>query len=159
MRGHVAPRELIGQRAANIARTSTEQKALWVIEAQNGSAFNDSLGTCSFGRFGLDAGDLADLYNCVCGANENAESLAVIGERIFTLERLWNLAAGFTKQDDTLPKRLLEEPVTKGPSKGEVNKLYDMLPGYYEMRGWDEDGIPTRAKIEELGLEKYAFKR
>jgi aldehyde:ferredoxin oxidoreductase len=111
---------------------------------------------CSFGRFGLDENDIVDMFNCVCGVGETAGTLRMKGERIVNLERLWNLSAGFTKADDTLPKRLLEEPVTKGPSKGEVNRLYEMLPKYYHARGWDENGIPTRAKLGELGLEKYA---
>lgn len=157
VRGHVAPREVLGQKMAGIPRTSVEQKELWVIQAQNGSALNDSLGTCAFGCFGLNADDIKDLFNCVCGKKETTESLALSGERIFNLERLWNLSAGLTKEDDGLPKRLLEEPVTKGPAKGEVNRLYDMLPKYYRARGWDENGIPTREKLVELGLGNSSF--
>lgn len=158
VRGHLAPREIVGQKAANIARSDIEQKEQWVKQAQDGSALGDSMGTCAFGRFGLDDNDMADLYNCVCGTNEPPQSLSKKGERIFNLERLWNLAAGYTKADDRLPDRLLKEPPTKGPSKGEVNRLYEMLPKYYRIRGWDEDGIPTQTKIEELGLEQFAFK-
>jgi len=56
------------------------------------------------------------------------------------------------KEDDTLPKRVLEEPMVSGPSKGEVSELYRMLPEYYKLRGWDEKGRPTKEKLAELGL-------
>lgn len=64
---------------------------------------------------------------------------------------MFNLEAGITPDQDTLPKRLLEDPVTDGPSKGEVTKLDIMLPEYYMVRGWDK-GIPTQEKLTELGL-------
>ncbi|MCP4750428.1 MAG: hypothetical protein GY866_06020, partial [Proteobacteria bacterium] len=54
--------------------------------------------------------------------------------------------------------RMLEEPMPAGPSKGEVNRLWEMLPRYYRAKGWNEDGIPTPEKIKELGLEKYTFR-
>ena len=75
------------------------------------------------------------------------------GERIFNLERLFNLKAGLTGADDTLPKRMLTEPMPDGPAKGMVVHLSEMLPDYYRLRGWTPDGIPTRKKLEELGLE------
>jgi aldehyde:ferredoxin oxidoreductase len=78
------------------------------------------------------------------------EELVSIGERISNLERLFNLKAGFTKADDTLPKRLLEEP---GGPKGDVCRLNEMLPEYYQLRGWDENGVPTTDKMSGLGLE------
>jgi len=158
VRGHVIPRERMSELPTGIKRTSIEQKELWVKEAQDRSAIGDSLGFCGFGRVGLEVEDLADLYNCVCGVSSTSESLLKNGERIVNLERLWNLAAGFTKADDTLPKRMLEEPMPEGPTKGEVNRLFEMLPKYYRLRGWDDDGIPTREKLKELGLEKYAFR-
>ena len=77
------------------------------------------------------------------------------GERIYNLERIFNLGAGFTAADDTLPKRLLEEPIPEGPSKGYVCKLDEMLPEYYELRGWDKEGRPTDAKLKELNLFKF----
>ena len=75
-----------------------------------------------------------------------------IGERTWNLERLFNLKAGLTKADDTLPQRLLKEPHKRGPSAGIVVDLDAMLPVYYRERGWAEDGVPTHAKLAELGL-------
>lgn len=75
------------------------------------------------------------------------------GERIWNMERLFNIANGFTKEDDTLPPRMLKDPVKIGPAKGHVNKLDVMLPEYYELRGWDAEGRPTPDKLKELGLQ------
>ena len=75
-----------------------------------------------------------------------------VGERIWNLERLYNLREGFTRADDTLPPRLLEEPVAEGPSKGWVSHLEPMLKEYYRARGWDENGVPKAEKLESLGL-------
>ncbi len=79
------------------------------------------------------------------------EELALIGERIWNLERDFNNRAGFTAKDDTLPKRLTSEPAKSGPAKGKVNELGKMLPEYYELRGWDKDGKlkpETRARLK-----------
>ncbi|MEM3594581.1 MAG: aldehyde ferredoxin oxidoreductase C-terminal domain-containing protein, partial [Candidatus Jordarchaeaceae archaeon] len=62
------------------------------------------------------------------------------------------IKAGFTAEDDTLPKRLLKEPMPEGPAKGHVVELDKMLPKYYKVRGWDENGVPTKEKIKELGI-------
>ena len=74
------------------------------------------------------------------------------GVRICNMERHYNLKAGFTAGDDTLPKRLLEEPIPAGPNKGHVHRLGELLPDYYKLRGWTKDGIPTDEKLKELGL-------
>ena len=73
---------------------------------------------------------------------------------MWNLERLYNLREGFTSADDTLPPRLLTEPVAAGPSKGWVSKLEPMLVEYYRSRGWDAKGVPNPAKLAELGLAK-----
>ncbi|MBE3032519.1 MAG: aldehyde ferredoxin oxidoreductase, partial [Actinobacteria bacterium] len=62
------------------------------------------------------------------------------------------LKQGYTTADDTLPERLLKEPIKTGPAKGEINHLDKMLPEYYQLRGWDESGVPTKAKLKELAL-------
>ena len=74
------------------------------------------------------------------------------GERVWNLERLYNLREGFTRQDDTLPRRLLEEPLPEGPSQGWVVHLAPMLTEYYRARGWDEEGVPRRERLDALGL-------
>ena len=82
-----------------------------------------------------------------------------IGERIYTLERAFNAREGFTRQDDTLPKRLMEEPIKAGASKGQIftqEKLDQLLEEYYDLYGYDERGIPTRDRLETLGLGPVA---
>ena len=81
------------------------------------------------------------------------ESIRLAGERTWNLERLFNMKAGLTGKDDTLPKKLLEEPMPEGPAKGHVCRLDEMLPEYYKLRGWDENGVPTDEKLKELGLD------
>ena len=74
------------------------------------------------------------------------------GDRIWNLERLFNLKAGYTGKDDTLPKRLLNIPMPTGPAEGNVAKLNEILPEYYKLRGWDTDGQPRKSKLKALGL-------
>ena len=101
---------------------------------------------------------LTGLMNYATGAGYTEESLMGAGERVFNLERMFLLSAGFSKADDTLPKRMLEEPLPNGPGKGHVVELDQMLPEFYRLRGWDEDGIPTPEKLEALGL-RWAWRR
>lgn len=80
------------------------------------------------------------------------EKLALVGERIWNLERQFNLKAGFTRKDDDLPPRLKTEPAKTGPAKGVVSGVEKMLPEYYELRGWNAEGVPEKATLERLGL-------
>ncbi len=75
-----------------------------------------------------------------------------VGERIWNLERKFNMDAGITAEDDTLPKRILKEAAKTGPAKGLVNGLDKMLPEYYELRGWTPDGKPTEETLSRLGI-------
>ena len=96
---------------------------------------------------------LARLMNHATGAGYTPETLLGAGERIYNLERLFLLGAGFTRADDTLPKRMLEEPLPDGPGKGHVVELEQMLPEFYRLRGWDENGVPTEEKLVSLGIK------
>ena len=87
-----------------------------------------------------------------CGPEFTLENLEKIGERIWNMERDFNNRAGFTAKDDSLPKRLLTEPAQTGPAKGLVNKLPEMLPKYYEVRGWNPDGTLKPETRARLGL-------
>ena len=79
-------------------------------------------------------------------------SIMEAGERIYNLERQFNKEAGMKPEEDTLPSRLLKEPILEGPSKGMISKLDEMLPEYYELRGW-VDAFPTEETLERLGLK------
>jgi aldehyde:ferredoxin oxidoreductase len=75
-----------------------------------------------------------------------------VGERIWNMERVFNNRAGFTHKDDNLPPRLVSEPAETGPAKGLVNGLATMLPEYYQLRGWTQEGIPTNETLSRLSL-------
>ena len=75
-----------------------------------------------------------------------------VGERIWNLERNFNLKAGFTAKDDTLPKRMLTEGGKTGPYQGKVANLGAMMPEYYQVRGWTPEGVPTPETAARLGL-------
>ena len=96
---------------------------------------------------------ILEYLNTVTGAGYTLEELTRAGERILNAERLFMVRAGFDRRQDTLPLRLLQEPQTEGPSANRVVELEGMLDEYYQCRGWTPQGIPTNAKLEELGLE------
>ena len=68
------------------------------------------------------------------------------------MERDFNMAAGIKGEDDNLPERFLKEPANSGPAKGMTNHLAEMLPEYYDLRGWDKKGVPTQKTRKRLGL-------
>ena len=129
-----------------------EGKPALVKAFQDATAAFDSSGLCVFTTFAWGLADLAPQLQGAIGEQYTTEELEKIGERIWNLEREFNNAAGFTKADDSLPKRLLTEAAKTGPAKGKVSMLPEMLPIYYEARGWDTEGRPTAATRERLGL-------
>ncbi len=137
----------------SLDRFDVAGKPEWVKIFQDLTAAIDSSGMCLFTSFAMNADDYADMMNAVTGDDYDAASLLAAGDRIWNMEKLFNIDSGLGKADDTLPKRLLEEPIVDGPSKGELSKLDVMLPLYYEARGWDAEGVPTEAKLAELGIK------
>jgi aldehyde:ferredoxin oxidoreductase len=119
---------------------------------QDVTAFVDSSGICLFTTFGIGADDIHPMLEHATGAGYTLEECLKIGERVWNLERLFNLKAGLTGKDDTLPPRILNEPIPEGPAKGMVGRLHEMLPEYYKLRGWDATGVPSQAKLKELAL-------
>jgi aldehyde:ferredoxin oxidoreductase len=111
---------------------------------------------CNFADSGITAEWLADLLKAASGVEEfgDPDYLDKVGERIVTLERCFNVREGFSREQDTLPKRMLEESLKNaGPATGEVYRAFDtLLNEYYSSMGYDRQGIPTREKLEELGL-------
>jgi aldehyde:ferredoxin oxidoreductase len=153
VRGYLIANEVLGVHAKMDPLTTTDKPAT-VKVFQELTAVVDSSGLCLFVVLapGMGYDDMRDMLNAVTGFNYTTEDVIRAGERIWNLERQFNLRAGFTKADDTLPERLLKEPLLEGGPKGLVCKLDEMLPEYYQLRGWDENGVPTSEKLAELGL-------
>jgi aldehyde:ferredoxin oxidoreductase len=104
---------------------------------------------------GVACQNTADMVNAAAGTDFTPEDIEKIGERLNNLARLYNIGAGFTRKDDTFPKRLMTEAIKEGASKGQFISQADldaMLDEYYQVRGWDKDGKPTAAKLKQLGL-------
>ncbi len=155
LRAYMISPEVLGV-PSQVDRFSTQGKPQLVKEFQDVFAFLDSMIVCKFSSFALWDEDYAAIVSAVTGFNLTKEDVHVVGERIYNAERVFNiLSFGDGRSYDTLPKRLLEEPMPEGPSKGHVVRLSEMLNEYYKVRGW-VDGRPTRAKLEELGLKWLA---
>jgi aldehyde:ferredoxin oxidoreductase len=125
------------------------------------NAFENMLETCLFflHNWNPDAPRLlANLYNAVTGLDISPSEVLTTGERVVNLERSFNIRQGLTRKDDTLPDRFTKEPMRDGFAEGQIVNLEPMISEYYELRGWDKDtGVPTRTKLEELGLEDTTF--
>ncbi|MFK7865877.1 MAG: aldehyde ferredoxin oxidoreductase family protein [Alphaproteobacteria bacterium] len=130
----------------------SEGKAELVKAFQDATAAVDSAGLCIFTTFAWTLEDIAPQIDAACPGKWTPERLLEVGERIWNMERRFNIAAGFTAEDDNLPKRLLKDQAKIGPAKGLTSDLEKMLPEYYELRGWDRHGIPTNQTVERLGL-------
>lgn len=132
----------------------------FVISTQNFSAIGDSLTQC---RFVTEQGlgiklnsNHVRLLNAVTGWDIGLEDLERIGERIVTLERIFNCREGLNKKDDTLPYRVTHEPIPSGVAQGKYfppEKLEKALNYYYSLRGWNGEGVPIHDTLRKLGLE------
>lgn len=139
-----------------VDRFATTGKAKLVKDFQEFFAVVDSGVVCKFITFAVDLGDITEAFSAVTGHKYTVEEMRKAGERIWNAERAFNvLAFGDGRAYDTLPKRLLEEPMPEGPAKGHTVRLQEMLDEYYKLRGW-KDGRPTREKLEELDLKWLA---
>jgi aldehyde:ferredoxin oxidoreductase len=138
-----------------------EGKAKVTKAYQDLSAVIDSAGLCIFFAVrNLAAKDLGvapvgilEYLNAATGADYTLNELMEAGQRIINAERMFLVRAGFTRKDDSLPKRLTEEPAPTGPAKGMVCHLEEMLEEYYQLQGWSEDGIPGDEVLSRLGLD------
>lgn len=159
VKGYMISPEILGQ-PEKLDRFELKGKPAYAKVFHDLTAVVDSLGLCIFTTFGLGAQDFVDMANACYGEEVfDVNSLMEAGDRIWTLEKLYNLRAGIDKDDDTLPKRLLEDEIADGPSKGWVHKLSELLPEYYEVRGWDRTtSVPTDETLKKLGIEEYSWK-
>jgi aldehyde:ferredoxin oxidoreductase len=150
LRSYMIGPEILGSPVL-VDRDRIEGKPQLVILFQNLSAAMDTLVLCRFTNFAMSVDDYAELTAAATGFEINAKEFLTIGERIWTLERLFNLREGFTIKDDCLPSRFFT-PLPEGGSRNRVVQLDKMLPKYYQLRGWDTKGRPTKAQLSKLGL-------
>jgi aldehyde:ferredoxin oxidoreductase len=163
MAGDVAYMEVFGV-PRKLDPLTVEGKPAYVKYFEDIFALIDAAGLCVFlslrylfdPTFEVRPARLTQMLNHATGAGYTVDSLLEAGERIYNLERMFLVRAGFSRADDTLPPRMLSEPLPEGPAKGHVAQLEGMLDAFYALRGWDENGIPTRERLEALGLHEQA---
>jgi aldehyde:ferredoxin oxidoreductase len=144
-------------------RTKADRQPLFAVKTQNFTAMDDSLTQCRFaserGYGGMINENYVKMINSVTGWNLSLGDVEKVGERIYNLERAFNCREGIRRKDDSIPFRALNQPIPHGPSKGMYTppaEFEAMLKEYYQLRGWDGNGLPTLGKLKELGLEEIA---
>lgn len=136
---------------------AVEGKAAMVKEIQDKVNAIFTLVGCRFSEFVLPLESYLALLEGATGTSLSAEEFMTLGERIWNLERVFNVAEGFRRKDDSLPGRCYT-PIVGERSKGAVlteEGMNYMLDEYYSLRGWDSEGVPQAAKLAELGIEAY----
>lgn len=162
MRGDPAYIEILGVPML-IDPLSWDDKPQIVKDWQDVFAVIDSAGLCVFFSVrnyvkptrDIQPEGILRLLNAATGADYTMETLLQAGERVVNAERLFLIKAGFSAKDDSLPQRITHEPLPDGPAKGQVCELDKMLPPYYQLRGWDSEGLPNPSKLKTLGLDAY----
>jgi aldehyde:ferredoxin oxidoreductase len=138
-----------------------EGKGKLIAEMQNAQFAKFSMGVCDF--WPIESETLAKLFETTYGGKWTAEKIDEGGERIFNLQRMFNVMLGFNRKDDTLPMRFFKELLEEGPPKDHPmteEAFQQALDEYYQTRGWTQEGLPTietlqRLNIEPALIEKY----
>ncbi len=155
-RGFPLAYELAGEwEGSKLDPLSPEGKAVMVASLQNYSAGTDTLVKCDFGTYGISADTYAELFTAATGRQITADTFIEVGERIWNLTRLFNIAQGMDTSQDTLPRRFVKEALPDGPSKGHRISEEDMAfmrEAYYKTRGWSQKGIPLESTLDRLGI-------
>ncbi len=151
--------ELVGKwwKFEGIDRLSAENKGFEIKTHEDLMQVYDAVGMCKFSRHMYFLEGFPELLKAVTGISFSNSELMTIGERIYNVARAFNTREGLSRKDDTLPYRVLHDPIPKGKSAGSYVKpkeLEHMLDEYYQARGWSEEGIPTKAKLAALDLEE-----
>ncbi|MCL7454616.1 MAG: aldehyde ferredoxin oxidoreductase family protein [Anaerolineae bacterium] len=133
------------------------QEARVLVDMENALTSLDAVGGCKFMGILLSAEDLVGLIAAATGWEFGVEEFRQTGERAYNLMRAYCVREGITRDQDTLPGRLMSDPLPDGPAAGMVidrETLEMMKDAYYEFRGWDKaSGIPLPGKLRELGLD------
>jgi len=152
LRGYMIGEEIFGVPKL-FDRFKTSGKAQLVKRSQERNAYLDSLIACKFSAFALDENFYSRFMQSTTGVDYTVSDLHTVGERIYNLERLFNVKAGFDRKDDQLPERF-SNPLKEGASADNVFDMEAMLDDYYEVMGWDERGIPKRSTLEKLDIQE-----
>jgi len=153
--------ELTGKwwRFEGVDRFSAKDKGFEVKLHEDLMALYDAVGVCKFSRHMFYLEKYPEILKAATGEEFSNADLLAVGERIYNLQRLFNVRAGLTRKDDYLPKRVHDEPIPKGVSAGHRvtrEELDEMLDNYYAARGWTSGGVPTKAKLAALDLDELA---
>jgi aldehyde:ferredoxin oxidoreductase len=151
LRGYTVASEVLGI-PVKTDPLETDGKAELVKAFQDATAAVDSSGLCVFTTFAWSMENIAPQVDAACEGDWSVDRMLEVGERIWNLERDFNMRAGMTADQDTLPKRLLKDAANVGPAQGRVNDLDKMLPEYYALRGWTADGQITPETRQRFGL-------
>ncbi|MCL5257327.1 MAG: aldehyde ferredoxin oxidoreductase family protein [Chloroflexi bacterium] len=130
-------------------------KAALVKQSQIRRSTPDILGQCRFVSYSLELDDYAALVSAATGKKRTGDDLALVTERVFNLTRVINGRFGFTRKDDSAPRRIFSEPVPDGPKKGSLVNPADfdsMLEEFYAISGWDNKGVPSDDTLMRLDL-------
>jgi aldehyde:ferredoxin oxidoreductase len=148
-----------------VREPTSYKKAAPLIYYQHKSIIPDLFQICKF-ILGLGTGtkdfsydDLFKLYSLATGIDTDEKQMLTICERVHNVERAYSCREGLGRKDDHLIGKWAQEPVPNGPYKGErihPEKWEKMLDEYYQLRGWNENGVPARKKLKELGLDDIA---
>ena len=137
----------------------SDRSAEYVIASQHKRSLFDVLGNCRLQmmELGFEEAHYAELYSLITGMTKSWEELLKISERIWHLTRAFSVREinGFGRHLDFPPARLYEDPIADGPSQGHAlsrDDIENLLNWYYEARGWDQNGIPTRETLARVGL-------
>ena len=143
----------------NYDRTQMEGKALALKAMEDLMTLYDMTGVCKFTRGIMYEEGIRELVNAVTGFDFSNSEIMAAGERVYNLSKAFNVREGFSREDDSLPRRVIEEEVPDGPSQGESidrDEFERELDRYYTVRGWDEAGIPLKNTLNELDLREIS---
>lgn len=124
-----------------------------LMDMENACAVFDCTGACKFMGCASSYEDWLRAIENVLDRPFTFEDYNTLGARVYNQERVFNAREGITRADDVLPKRLVEEPISDGPAAGHVAMAAELLDHYYELRGWNDNGIPTPETLKKLGLD------
>ena len=139
-----------------LKRFDTEGKGRLVARTQDYSCLMDSITACLFLTLapGIQPSHFLHVFSSATGWDMTLDEFMLAGERIHNLKRMFSVRRGISRKDDILPTRILTQKLASGGTRGNLFHLGVMLNEYYAVRGWSEEGIPTREKLVELGLEE-----